>query len=534
MITHLFESLIIALWNLFRRGWEPRRQRLPSEGEAPAESVSLGTIMRSPSAPPPPAGAPTELRLTTEEKRRHVYLLGSTGTGKTNLLLQLVRADIEQRRSVFLLDFRGELVDRVLMILASLYTPEQLRDRLVLIDLRREDYSVPFNPLREEAADAYTRVRFLMEVLKQQWEIGVQTEQLLRNSLLALSNGWSLYELEVLLTDRAFRDFVLESVQDATVKRFFARFDQLENTSAWVEPVLNKISPWLGRPVLRNMLAQWETVSFHTRLETRPDSIVLVSLAADTLYGDAHLMGSLLTSALTSAAMRPDRRDRPGNEVCFYLDEFEHFDGLGEQIGAILSEGRKFGLCACLSHQTSGQLNPKLRNLIRNVVGTQVFFSVGGGEADTLAGEIASDEPKAIVRNLLMNQKIGECIVVRRGKPYTRIRTKHCPDPTIGLDKIEALRLAALSHFGTPRARIETELAEREAALMSTPAPPLRAKPRRNLGRPARLSGDTAAVATSPPRNNSTKDIILEVRDDDDKETTKPTRSRRKKGSTAP
>src|SRR5579859_7705881 len=213
MITHFFELLITYLWNLLRRGARPRRKQRAPEPDTPStDSVSLGTIVRSPFAPPLGDGPqPTELRLTTEEKRRHVYLLGSTGSGKTNLLLQLVRADIEQRRGVFLLDFRGELVDRVLMILAFLYTPEQLQGRLVLIDLRRDDFSVPFNPLREEAADAYTRVRFIMEVIRQQWDVGVQTEQLLRNSLLALSSGWSLYELEILLTNAAFRTRVLET-----------------------------------------------------------------------------------------------------------------------------------------------------------------------------------------------------------------------------------------------------------------------------------------------------------------------------------
>jgi hypothetical protein len=540
MVTHLFELFLMHLWNIVRRGVRPAGlPKLSSSDKPAADTVSLGTVVRSPLAPPPPPGAPTEVRLTTEEKRRHVYLLGSTGSGKTNLLLQLVRADIEQGRGVFLLDFRGELVDRVLMILASLYAPQELRDRLVLIDLRRDDYSVPFNPLREEAADPYTRVRFIMEVIKQQWDVGVQTEQLLRNSLLALSGGWSLYELEVLLTDRAFRARVLETVQDAAVRRFFARFDQMDNPSAWVEPVLNKVSPWLGRPVLRNMLAQMETVSFHERLEARPDSIVLVSLSADTLYGDAHLMGSLLTSALAAAAMRPDRRDRRGNEVCFYLDEFEHFDGLGEQFAAILSEGRKFGLCACLSHQASVQLSPKLRNLIRNVVGTQVFFSVGGGEADTLAGEIASDEPKALMRNLLMNQKIGECVVVRRGQPYTRIRTRHCPDPEIAPGRVEALRQAALESFGRPRARIEAELAGREAALANAgvpaaSAPTTRPRPRKGRVRPPAPQDHTGNDTTDLPPETGANDIILEVRDNDERPTPGPPRNRRGKGSQGP
>ena len=544
MIASLIELILVNIWNTLRRGARPRPRKKNQQAQAntvSADTVSLGTIVRSPFAPvDSDEPQPAELRLTMEEKRRHLYLLGSTGSGKTNLLLQLVRADIEQKRGVFLLDFRGELVDRVMLIAASLYTPDELKNRLLLIDLRKDDYSVPFNPLREEASDAHTRVRFVIEIIKQQWDVGVMTEQLLRNSLLALSGAWSLYELDVFLSNRAFRSQVLETVQDASVRRFFARFDAMENPGAWIEPVCNKISPFLSRPVLRNMLSQLETVSFHRLLDTRPDCIVLISLSADTLYGDAHLMGSLLTSALISAAMRPDRRDKKGNEVSFYLDEFEHFDGLGEQFSAILSEGRKFGLCATLSHQTSIQLNPKLRNLIRNVVGTQVFFSVGGGEADTLAGEIASDEPKGIMRNLLMNQKIGECLVVRRGNPYTRIRTRHCPDPAVEADKVEALRLSALQSFGKPRAEIEADLAAREARLSGPASAPGNAgkRPRKTNVATASLhpvsSDNDNAGGDATAKTQDGAQTVLEVRENDTIQPPKPARTRRKKDSTSP
>lgn len=531
MIAQFFELLITFLWNtLFSRARPPNRGKPGKHDQdpEPADSVSLGQIVRSPFAPPDDDGtSPTELWLTTEEKRRHLYLLGSTGSGKTNLLLQLVRADIEQGRGVFLMDFRGELVDRVLMILATLYKPDDLRGRLVLIDLRSDDYSVPFNPLGEEAADPYTRVRFVMEVIKQQWDIGVQTEQLLRNSLLALCGKWSLYELDVFLTDAQFRSQVMSTVKDVAVRRFFARFEAMDNQGQWVEPVLNKVSPWLARPVMRNMLSSTSTVSFHELLAARPDAIVLVSLSADTLFGDAHLVGSLLTSSLVSAAMRPDRRDRKGNEVCFYLDEFENFDGLGELFSSILSEGRKFGLCATLSHQTTVQLNSKLRSLIRNVVGTQIFFSVGGGEADTLASEIATDEPKALIRNLLMNQKKGECTVVRRGQPYTRVRTRHCPDPRVEPGTVEDLRLSALQDFGRPKEEIEAELALRESSSDQTPPPAASGRTSARRGKMVPIV-KTEVLSNGTENDPNTNDNpILEVRDDDESRPAKPTRKRK-------
>jgi hypothetical protein len=218
------------------------------------------------------------------------------------------------------------------------------------------------------------------------------------------------------------------------------------------------------------MLSARNSISFKDLIARQPNLIVLMSLAANELHSDAHLMGSLLTSSIMSAVMRPERRDIKGNELTFYLDECEHFDGLSAQLEQICSESRKFGMGICLSHQYSGQLNPQLRLLIRNVVGTQIYFGLGP-EADVIAGEIASDEPKAIVRNLLLRQKIGEAIVLRRGHPYTRIRTRLVPDPNVDNAAVQALREMALREFGRPSAEIDAELDAREKSFRQTKSP---------------------------------------------------------------
>ena len=139
---HFIDGLLRYSWNGLRSGIARRRKKkeVPVKSEALPPAVNLGRIVRSPLAPPDP-DAPADLLLTTEEKRRHLYLLGSTGMGKTNLLLNLVRADIEQGRGVCLLDARGELVERVLMILAAEYKLEELKDRLVLIDLEQDGWT---------------------------------------------------------------------------------------------------------------------------------------------------------------------------------------------------------------------------------------------------------------------------------------------------------------------------------------------------------------------------------------------------------
>ena len=116
MLTSLIELLVQLVWNTLRGIKAPRRKvkavAIPANTSG---AVCLGSIIRSPFAKPTGDGPePTELILTGEERRRHIYTLGITGTGKTNLGLQLFRADVEQGRGVFLLDFRGELVSSLL------------------------------------------------------------------------------------------------------------------------------------------------------------------------------------------------------------------------------------------------------------------------------------------------------------------------------------------------------------------------------------------------------------------------------------
>src|SRR5262249_36882664 len=158
----------------------------------------------------------------------------------------------------------------------------------------------------------------------------------------------------------------------------------------------------------RAILGQQQSLSFRSLFDRRRDMIVLVSLAADSLFQLSSLMGSLIVNALTAAIMRGDRPEKDRFPVFLYLDEFENFVGTSEQFEAIISEGRRFGLGLCLSHQSCSQLDVRLRHLIRNVVHTQIYFATGAVDAESLANEIPSEEPRQILRNRLMNQKIGE------------------------------------------------------------------------------------------------------------------------------
>jgi hypothetical protein len=470
---------------------------------------------------------PQEVALGVEERRRHVYVLGRTGVGKTELATTMFLADVAAGRGTVLVDMRGDLLDKALGRLAARFSPQEMRERLVLIDLRERapfqprspaeepEPVVGFNPLSEPGVDAYTRAFACLDVFQQQHRdagIGVQTAETLRNVLLTLcmsrpgpGASWSLLEAERLLTCLAFRQRALAQVSDAQVLRFWTRFDALGPQQAqWVGPIVNRLSNWTSRPRLRRCFGQAEGVSFRRLFDERPDRVVLICLAADELgKANAGLLGMLLTTSIASAVMRADRTvyDRT-QTTALLLDEFENVAGAsGETLAEIISEGRRFGLALTALHQSTVQLDPKLRALIRNVVGTQIFFSVGGLDADQLAGELPSDEPRAALRTALLSLKVGEAMVYGPDRPLTRIRTRYAPDPPVDPARVAEMRQVGLARYGRGVAQIDAELDARE----------------RMYGTPASAGGPpTKSPAATPAITSVTPPESFEVWDDSD------------------
>jgi len=205
MLIRLIETLLVGLGNPLVDKAQQRRARRerPAVPSAPpsADQVLLGqtapipAVSTFPHPLPGQVASPSVFSLSSAARRRHLYAIGSTGCGKTNLLLRLIEADIVARRSFCVVDLRGYLVDRILLRLAQAKDPEEAGKHLLLLDLREKDHSVGFNPLNG-TGDAYGRAFHTLDVLRQQADSwGIQLEETLRNALLALAEtGWSLLE----------------------------------------------------------------------------------------------------------------------------------------------------------------------------------------------------------------------------------------------------------------------------------------------------------------------------------------------------
>ncbi len=461
MLTRLVEYLLITAANRALGRNQPASPRVVPPSAVPGEHALIGQSLGE--------GPRREVALSPQARQRHLYILGATGTGKTNLLLRLIESDIENGRAFCVIDLRGDLVDRILLRLAANAPAQAWQKRLLLMDLRETEALVGFNPLAGEG-DAYNRSLHLLSVLKYQSDSwGVQLEETLRNGLLALAEtGWTLLEIEPLLTNAPFRAQVLKGVSDSRVRSFFERFEALSgaNQTTWTLAVLNKITPLLSVPSLRLTFGQRESFSFRTLMDNEPGMIVLVSLAVDRLHDAARLAGGLLVSSFQAAIMaRVDVPEKERVPAYLYIDEFESM--ASDRFEAIVAEGRRFGLGLTLSHQNISQLSTGLRNVLRNNVHTQIYFQTGALDASELAREIggeSTDEVKAT----LISQGVGQAFLVRRGQPSIRFKAHHAPDPRASTEQVRAVRQASAATYAKERARIEAELAERELSYASS------------------------------------------------------------------
>jgi len=332
-------------------------------------------------------------KIAEKDRASHFYIIGATGTGKTKFIEYLIQQDIGEGNGFGVIDPHGDLVEDVKGFLAINYSPqdEEISERIILIDPTDPDYTVTFNPLEELAGiSTPSQVNELVYAFKKIWQDawGVRMEDLMRNSLLALSEtGFSLTELSPFLTKRSFREAVLSRVSQPIVLDYFQRFDSLTDRAqvTWVEPVTNKINAFFADERIRQMFSSPRS-SFNLREIMDERKILLLKLDKGKLKESADLLGSLFMAKIQMAAF--SRSDfSPERRVPFYLyiDEFQNF--ASESFSVILSEARKYGLSLIMAHQTLAQIPEELRSLILGNTGIQVYFRLNRHDANVLAKE---------------------------------------------------------------------------------------------------------------------------------------------------
>lgn len=325
------------------------------------------------------------------DRATHMYVIGATGSGKTKFLEFLIQQDIKERNGFAVIDPHGDLVEDIKGFLANAYDENELAERVVLIDPTDKEFTVTFNPLEQlpgmtVAEEVNELISSFRKIWSDSW--GARMEDLMRNSMIALGEaGYTLVDLPVFLSRRAFREIVMKKVTHPVAREYFTRFEAMTDRAqvTWTEPVMNKVNALLSDDRIRQMFSAPQS-SFSVRGIIDSKSILLIKLDKGKLKDAADLLGSLLMSKIQMAAFsRGDLPQRKRTPFYLYIDEFQNF--ATESFAIILSEARKYGLSLIMAHQTLAQIPDELRSLILGNAGLQVFFRINRQDAALLAKE---------------------------------------------------------------------------------------------------------------------------------------------------
>ncbi len=324
-----------------------------------------------------------------DDRRRHFYVIGKTGMGKTSLLQNMAIQDIQAGRGIGFVDPHGEAAEALLD-----FVPKKRINDVIYFNPSDIEYPIAFNVM-EKVAPEYRHLVAggLMGVFKKIWPDvwSARMEYILNNTILALLEypGSTLLGINRMLSDTEFRQRVLEKVSDPVVKSFwineFARYSQRYETEA-TAAIQNKVGQFISAPLIRNIVGQVKS-SIDMRKAMDEGKILILNLSKGKIGEDnSMLLGALLITKIQLAAMsRVNIPEEERKDFFLYVDEFQNF--ATESFVNILSEARKYRLALILGHQYISQMEEKVRNAIFGNVGTIVSFRVGAEDAEFLEKE---------------------------------------------------------------------------------------------------------------------------------------------------
>ncbi len=441
-----------------------------------------------------------EVYLPHRDRLKHLYILGSTGSGKTKLIEFFLRQDILAGRGFCLLDPHGDLCNNILQYMACLATRpnplpflENLSRRLIIIEPFNQECAVGFNPLEAKRHSAFAQTSEMMGIFKKIWQDaywGPRMEELLRAVLISLSeNNLTLLEAERLLTDSSFRDQLTQGLKhDATRDYWLCRYNALSDKmqAVYREPILNRLSVFTGDPGLRLMLGQARsTIDFRQIMDQ--GKWLIINLSKGQLRENAHLLGALLIAKLKLAAMtRTDIEERARRPFFAFVDEFQNF--MGEDFETIISEARKYRLGLTLANQNLDQLDLKLKASILGNVGTQIFFRLSHRDAALISQEI-DQRARPLVEKNLIDFRVGQAYAKLRGEKPRQLQTIRVQEAKANPEFFQLIKDISFANFTRPRRVVEAEIAKRQALSSSVTEPAIKPISKRSKSMAGQLEG---------------------------------------------
>ncbi|MDD4318937.1 MAG: type IV secretion system DNA-binding domain-containing protein [Candidatus Peribacteraceae bacterium] len=404
------------------------------------------------------------------DRRRHLYIVGKSGVGKSKLLELLINEDLKNGEGISVLDPHGDLVDAVLRMV-----PKHRIEDVVLLDPGDIDFPIAFNPLErvEEAYKMQVTIGFLQifkKLFGNNWSD--RLEHVLRYTTLALLDSPNTTVLSILkmLTDKNYRQKIVSRIQDSVVKNFwvseFAAWSEKFDADA-ITPLLNKVGQFVATNMIRNMIGQPKT-KFDIR-EIMDKKKILLMKVSKGLLGEENssLIGAMFITKLYQAAMsRADTAEDQRKDFYFYVDEFQNF--ATDTFSEILSEARKYKLNLTIAHQYMGQLSDFVRKTVFGNVGSMISFRVGAEDAMILEGEYNPVFKERDIINLGVRDFYIKMSVNGELRDAFSGKTLNAPAPAE--DYTKEIIDASRRKYCTPRKEVEEMLAKWDEAASAPPS----------------------------------------------------------------
>ena len=437
-------------------------KRAPAPAQIPQSGLFLGKSKYR--------GVDKPIYIDIDDRRRHMYVIGKTGTGKSEFLKAMIMQDIKNGEGVAVIDPHGDLIDDVLKLI-----PSKRSEDVILFDPSDTQRPMGFNMLdaktEEQKHYIVSSIIGLMYKLfdpHQTGIIGPRFEHAIRNAMLTVmyEKGSTFVEVVRVLTDASYVQELLPKVQDPIVRRYWT--DQIAQTSDFhksevLDYIVSKFGRFVTNKMIRNIIGQSYS-SFDFRQVMDEGKILLINLSKGKIGEEnSNFLGLILVPKILVAAM--SRQDMPidqRRDFFLYVDEFQNF--ATPDFAQILSEARKYRLNLIVANQFIGQMEEDVKNAIFGNVGSIISFRVGVTDANYLQHEYQPVFTEADLINVERFNTYVKTIV--RGEPVTPFsmdltrdisEEKKLANPRVS----ELIRELSRLKFGKDMAVVEAEIGRR-------------------------------------------------------------------------
>jgi len=438
-------------------------KRAPAPATIPTEGLYLGKSTYRGLAKP--------VYMDIDDRRRHMYIIGKTGTGKSEFLKDMIMQDIREGHGLAVIDPHGDLIDDILPMI-----PPKRAEDVILFDPSDTTRPMGFNML--EAATEEQKHYVVSSIIGLMYKlfdpnktgiIGPRFEHAIRNAMLTVmyEKGSTFIEVVRVLTDNNYlQEELLPKVTDPIIRRYWT--DQIAQTSDFhksevLDYIVSKFGRFVTNKMIRNIIGQSDS-AFDFRKVMDEKKILLINLAKGKIGEEnSQFLGLILVPKILVAAM--SRQDMPKDQredFFLYVDEFQNF--ATPDFAQILSEARKYKLNLIVANQFIGQMEEDVKNAIFGNVGSLVSFRVGVTDANYLQREF---QPVFTEVDLINIERYNTYIkTIVGGEPVTPFSMDLTKDlnkeKTLGNPRVaELVRELSRLKYGKDEAAVEEVIAQR-------------------------------------------------------------------------